>query len=71
MLVLNSASFAMVSVFLKDLDVATYVDLDRFDTSVGVHTLETYGVLSVGRADVILGTPVTPIEIPSLSDFKN
>ena len=62
---------AMVRVFIKDLDVATFVDLDRNDTVVGVNTLETYGVIGSGRANTILTAPVTPIEIPMLSDFQN
>lgn len=48
----------------KDLEVATYVDLDRADTRNGVISLETYGILGVGRALEILDAPVQAIELP-------
>ena len=53
---------AMLRVFLKDLDNASYVDLSRPDTQYGVRLLETLGLLATGRANTILNTPPTAIE---------
>ena len=54
---------ASLRVMNADLAVATYVDIDRADTVAGVQALETYGIIGAGRANIILTTPATPIEI--------
>ena len=54
---------ASLRVMASDLTVATFVDLDRSDTRVGVQSLETYGIIGVGRASEILDTPPTALEI--------
>ena len=43
---------------LKDLDQATFIDLDDEDTRTGVLTLEAVGLISAGRAVEIIGAPV-------------
>jgi hypothetical protein len=48
---------------LKLADSATYVDLDRTDTRVGVQALEGI-LLTVGRASQILDNPVQDSERP-------
>ena len=60
---------AVLRVFLKDLEVSTYVDLDRPDTISGVESLEKFGILKKGRAKEILNTKVSKIEIPKLVDL--
>jgi len=47
-----------------DLAAAAFVDLDRPDTRAGVQMLEAAGLLAVGRALVILDSPVTTEERP-------
>ncbi len=47
-----------------DLAAATFVDLDRPDTRVGVEMLETAGLLAEGRALEILDAPIQPEERP-------
>jgi len=54
---------ASLRVMASDLTVATFVDLDRPDTRAGVQSLETYGIIGVGRASEILDTPPTALEI--------
>ena len=56
---------AALRVDLKDSDSANFIDLDRADTRAGVQTLETYGILGVGRALQILDAPVQQVEIPT------
>lgn len=55
---------AALRTYLKDLEVATYVDLARPDTRAGVQFLEAAGLLAAGRAAVILDTPIQPLERP-------
>ena len=58
---------ASLRVHQKDLDNATYVDLDRPDTISGVQAMETYGIIAAGRTDVIINSPVLQIEEPRVS----
>lgn len=53
---------AMLRVYLKDVDAATYIDLDRQETKDGVQNLETVGLLSAGRANEILTAEIQPTE---------
>ena len=55
---------ASLRVMLTDLSVATFVDLTREDTIVGIHALETYGIIGVGRADQILSLDIQDSEVP-------
>ena len=43
-----------------DINAATYIDLMRPETRGGVEGLEYFGLIGIGRADVILDTP--PVE---------
>lgn len=45
-----------------DLQVATFIDLDRPDTRGGVQMLEAAGLLAAGRALVIMDAPIQPGE---------
>lgn len=47
----------------QDVAVAQYVDLNRADTRAGVEQLEAAGLLSAGRAAVILDTEPSPTEV--------
>lgn len=55
---------ATLRVYLRNINVASYVDLDREDTQTGVRNLETAGIIGVGRADAVLLAPVTLVEVP-------
>lgn len=57
---------AMLRVYMRDIDNATYIDLSRADTQAGVRQLETYGIIGPGRADEILLAPPAPVEFLSL-----
>lgn len=57
---------AILRVIQKDLDIASYVDLDRPDTKAGVQMMEAHGIIGLGRADVILNSPVQLVERPLL-----
>jgi hypothetical protein len=46
-----------------DIQAAQYVDLNREDTRTGVQTLESVGLIAVGRAEVILDTAPTEQEV--------
>lgn len=46
------------------LDAAKWVDLAHTETTTGVTALETAGLLTTGRADTILNTPVADNERP-------
>ena len=48
--------------FLSDAYKATYIDLDRPDTRGGIMSLEQFGILTSGRALIILDAPVTELE---------
>ena len=50
--------------YLKDLDAATFVDLERPDTVAGVQSLGAAGLLAEGRAAVILTAPIEAHERP-------
>jgi len=50
--------------YMKDVDSATFIDLDRADTRAGVQMLEAGGLLAAGRAAEILDAPVQPEEAP-------
>lgn len=51
--------------FLKKVDAATFIDLNRSDTRDGVFYLESVGLLSAGRALIILDSPINPEERPT------
>jgi hypothetical protein len=44
--------------FIKKVELAQYIDLNRPDTRAGVQALEAGGLLGAGRAAEILDTPV-------------
>lgn len=50
--------------YLSKVNAATYIDLDRPDTRAGVLALEAAGILSAGRALVILDAPIADQERP-------
>lgn len=54
---------AMLRVFMKDLDNAQFVVLDRPDIMQGVQMLVQLGVLTSDRATEILTSPVQPDEL--------
>lgn len=53
---------AAIRVDSKDTDNATFIDLDRPDTRAGVIALETYRLISEGRALIILDSPIQDME---------
>lgn len=53
---------ASVRVSLADAAAATYIDLGREDTRVGVTMLETAGILGAGRAAAILDAEILDTE---------
>ncbi len=57
---------ATLRAYMKDLEAATYVDLDREDTRNGVIALEQMGILGEGRSNNILDDEVEPHERPLL-----
>lgn len=60
---------AMLRAVLRDLDVASYVDLNRADTRANVMLMETRGIIGPGRAVEILDTPIVDSERPLIKDF--
>lgn len=54
---------ASLRVMASDIAVATFIDLSRADTISGVTSLETYGIIGAGRANAILTTVPTSIEM--------
>jgi hypothetical protein len=52
-----------VLAFLRRQANATFVDLCRADTIAGVGSLVSLGLLTSGRANTVLTTPPSPIEI--------
>ena len=50
--------------YLKDLDAATFVDLEHPDTVAGVQSLGAAGLLAEGRAAAILTAPIEAHERP-------
>lgn len=59
---------ASIRAMLKDLDVASWVDLSRPDTIAGVLAMEQFGILGAGRASEILNDPIQAVERPV--DFR-
>jgi hypothetical protein len=55
---------AMLRAYLKDVEAAAFVDLEREDTRAGVQMLEAAGLLASGRALEILDTEIAPEEVP-------
>ena len=55
---------ASLRAYMKDVDSATFIDLDRADTRAGVQMLEAGGLIAPGRAVEILDAPVQPEEAP-------
>lgn len=53
---------AALRAYMKDVESATFIDLDRPDTRAGVQALELLGLLAQGRAAAILDSPVQPEE---------
>lgn len=51
-----------VRLYLKKVDLATFIDLNDEKTRSGVFALETSGLLSSGRASIILDTAPTDSE---------
>ena len=49
---------------LADQAAASYIDLDDVDVINGVQNLESFGLITVGRANEILNSPVLPGEMP-------
>ena len=54
---------AALRVYLADVNVATYIDLDRADTVAGVQALEAAGLLAAGRAAQVLEGAVQAAEV--------
>jgi hypothetical protein len=50
--------------YVKKVDAASFIDLDRPDTRAGVQALEAAGLLAVGRAAEILDGVVQAAEQP-------
>lgn len=55
---------ATLRVSLADTAAAAFIDLTHADTRAGVQMLESAGLLSAGRALVILDAPLTAVERP-------
>jgi len=55
---------AALRVMQRNVDTATFVDLERDEVRGGVAQLEALGLIGVGRAAEILDTPVDPGERP-------
>lgn len=53
---------ASIRVDLRDTDNASYIDLTRPETITGVNALETYGLIAIGRANVILTAQIADSE---------
>lgn len=50
--------------YMQKVTSATYIDLEREDTIAGVNALETMGILTAGRASVILRKNILDSERP-------
>ena len=50
---------AAIRSYMKDVDVAKFIDLDRTDLQDGVNFLESIGLLAVGRANEIITNAIT------------
>lgn len=53
---------AAIRRYLQKVNAATFIDLAREDLISGVTQLETLGILTAGRAEAILNTPVSDLE---------
>lgn len=49
--------------YLSKVEAASFIDLDREDTRLGVLTLESVGILTEGRATEILDKEIEPHEV--------
>ncbi|MDR0275939.1 MAG: hypothetical protein LBI48_11500 [Burkholderiaceae bacterium] len=49
---------ASLRAYMKDVDAATFIDLDNPDARAGVQMLEAMGLLAAGRAAQIVDAPV-------------
>ena len=54
---------AMLRVYLKDLDIAEFVNLDYPSIRAGIEQLVSVGILSQERVETILNTPIQPFEM--------
>ena len=59
--VTNPAS--IVAMLMQNLQVATFIDLQRSDTQAGLSVLVSYGLITSDRANTILTTPPTQLEV--------
>lgn len=59
---LSTPQGVMLKIYLDDLALASYVDLERADTIAGVQLLEQIGIIGTGRSEVILNTPISDVE---------
>ncbi len=55
---------AAIRSILRDIDNATYIDLNRVDTRQGVMLLEQHGIIGAGRSLEILDNPIEEFERP-------
>lgn len=55
---------AALRAYLKDVDAASFINLDLADTRAGVQWLEDAGIIAPGRASEVLNAPVQPHEMP-------
>lgn len=53
---------ASLRAYMKDMETARFIDLDRTDTRGGVLQLEALGLLAAGRAAQILDAAIQPEE---------
>jgi hypothetical protein len=59
----NTNPSSIVAMLMQNLQVATFVDLQRSDTIAGMQVLVGYSLLTSDRATVILTTPPTAQEV--------
>ena len=55
---------ASIRRYMSKINAASFVDVAREDTIIGVNVLETMGLIGAGRADEILSTEITSEETP-------
>jgi hypothetical protein len=55
---------ATLRYFFNKITMANYVDLDLPELLTGLQTLEQYGILAAGRADIIINATISPVERP-------
>ena len=61
---LDTVQAAQLRRFLAKVDAATFIDLAREETIIGVRALEQIGLIGQGRAEAILSAPIQYTEIP-------